>query len=139
MFDLAGGAVQRVVKGAPAVILAIAAPPPGAAKIATDLEGQGFRVLAVASGTPGALKLAGFIALSDPPRADSAALVTQLRTMGVRTLMATGDSALTAASVAHAVGLDGAVCPPGAIPATLLPETYAAARAAERAQTAVAA
>ena len=124
-FGLEGGAVQRVVKGAPAVVLAIATPPPGAAKIAMDLEGQGFRVLAVASGTPGALKLAGFIALSDPPRADSAALVTQLRTMGVRTLMATGDSALTAASVAHAVGLDGAVCPPGAIPATLLPETYA--------------
>ena len=39
--------------------------------------------------------------------------------------MGTGDSALTAASVAHAFGLDGAVCPPGAIPATLRRETYA--------------
>jgi len=124
-FGAAGGAVQRIVKGAPAVVLAIAAHPSESEKIAAELEGQGFRVLAVASGAPTSLKLVGFIALSDPPRPDSAALVTQLSAMGVRTLMATGDSALTAASVAHAVGLDGPVCPPGAIPATLRPETYA--------------
>ena len=124
-FSLAGDLVQRVVKGAPAVILALAAAPPGSELVASDLESQGFRVLAVASGAPTALKLVGFIAISDPPRSDSAALVAQLRTMGVRTLMATGDSALTAAAVAQAVGLDGAVCPPGAIPATLQPETYA--------------
>jgi H+-transporting ATPase len=121
----AGGAVQRVAKGAPAVILAIAAHPSEAEKIAGELEGQGFRVLAVASGAPNSLALAGFIALSDPPRPDSAALVTQLSAMGVRTLMATGDSALTAAAVAHAVGLDGPICQPGAIPAPLRPETYA--------------
>jgi len=124
-FGAAGGAVQRVVKGAPAVILAIAAHTSESGKIAAELEGQGFRVLAVASGAPTSLKLAGFIALSDPPRPDSAAMITQLRMMGVRTLMATGDSALTAASVAHAVGLDGPICPPGAIPATLRPESYA--------------
>jgi len=124
-FGPAGGAVERVVKGAPAVVLALAAPLPDSEKIAAKLEGQGFRVLAVASGAPSSLKLVGFIALSDAPRTDSAALVTQLRAMGVRTLMATGDSALTAASVAHAVGLDGAICPPGGIPATLAPETYA--------------
>jgi len=124
-FGPAGGAVQRVVKGAPAVILAIAAHPSESEKIAAELEGQGFRVLAVASGAPTSLKLVGFIALSDPPRPDSGALITQLSAMGVRTLMATGDSALTAASVAHAVGLDGPICPPGAIPATLRPETYA--------------
>lgn len=124
-FGPAGGAVQRVVKGAPAVILAISAHPPESGKTAAELEGQGFRVLAVAFGAPTSLTLVGFIAISDPPRPDSTALVTQLGAMGVRTLMATGDSALTAASVAHAVGLDGPVCPPGAIPGTLRPETYA--------------
>jgi H+-transporting ATPase len=124
-FGADGGAVQRVVKGAPTVILAIAATPPGAATIAADLEGSGFRVLAVASGAPAQLKLAGFIALGDPPRTDSAALVSQLRTMGVRTLMATGDSALTAASVARAVGLEGPTCPTGAIPPALQADTYA--------------
>jgi H+-transporting ATPase len=62
------------------------------------------------------MQLIGLIALSDPPRADSAALVAELHALGVRTVMATGDAPATAAIVAHAVGLDGAVCPPGPIP-----------------------
>jgi H+-transporting ATPase len=65
------------------------------------------------------------IALSDPPRADSAALVTELHGLGVRTVMVTGDAPATAAIVAHAVGLDGAVCPPGPIPDGVKPEAFA--------------
>ena len=92
---------------------------------ASELEGQGFRVLAVAAGAPAAMKLAGLIALSDPPRADSAALVTELHGLGVRAVMVTGDAPATAAIVAHAVGLDGAVCPPGPIPDGVRPEKFA--------------
>jgi len=62
-------------------------------------------VLAVAAGAEQAMRLAGFIALSDPPRSDSAGLFTQLRALGVRTMMVTGDAPATAAIVAHAVGL----------------------------------
>ena len=40
-------------------------------------------------------------------------LISELKTLGVRTVMVTGDAPATAAIVAHAVGLDGAVCPPG--------------------------
>ena len=71
------------------------------------------------------MQLLGLIALSDPPREDSAALVTELKTLGVRTVMATGDAPATAAIVAHAVGLDGAVWPPGPIPNEVRPETFA--------------
>jgi H+-transporting ATPase len=39
--------------------------------------------------------------------------------------MVTGDAPATAAIVAHAVGLNGAVCPPGAIPDSVKPEDYA--------------
>ena len=39
--------------------------------------------------------------------------------------MVTGDAPATAAIVAHAVGLDGAVCPPGPIPDTVHPEQFA--------------
>jgi H+-transporting ATPase len=39
--------------------------------------------------------------------------------------MVTGDAPATAAIVAHAVGLDGATCPPGAIPADIRPDAYA--------------
>ena len=52
------------------------------------------------------LKLAGIIAFSDPPRPDSAALIKELHTLGVRAIMVTGDVPTTAAIVAHAIGLN---------------------------------
>ena len=103
----------RIVKGAFAAVAGLAQPLPAASAAANDLESQGFRVLAVAVGPPPTLKLAGLIALSDPPRADSAALVAELRSLGVRTVMVTGDAPATATIVARAVGLEGTVCPPG--------------------------
>jgi len=120
----ATGGTQRIMKGAFAVVIALTAASPTAIAVSKELEGKGFRVLAVAAGPPTALKLVGLIALSDPPRTDSAALVTELQGLGVRTVMVTGDAPATAAIVAHAVGLDGAVCPPGPIPNKIAPETY---------------
>jgi H+-transporting ATPase len=119
------GASVLAVKGAFAAVAGLAEASPDAATIANQLEAQGFRVLAVAMGPPGAVKLAGIIALSDPPRTDSAALITELRTLGVRTVMVTGDAPATAAIVARAVGLDGAVSPPGPIPDAVHPEDFA--------------
>jgi len=119
------GEAERVLKGAFAVIVRLAQPSPTAASGAKELEGRGFRVLAVASGPSSAIQLVGLIALSDPPRADSVSLVTELHSLGVRTVMVTGDSPATAAIVAHAVGLEGATSPPGQIPDGVLPETFA--------------
>ncbi len=119
------GETQRVVKGAYAVVNGLARPQPAAASAASGLEGQGFRVLAVAVGPATAMELAGLIALSDPPRADSAALVNELQALGVRTVMVTGDAPQTAAVVAGAVGLAGGVCPSGAIPKEVRPESFA--------------
>jgi H+-transporting ATPase len=119
------GATQRIVKGAFAAVIGLAQPSPAAAAVAKELEGKGFRVLAVAAGPATAMKLAGLIALSDPPRPDSASLVTELHGLGVRTVMVTGDAPATAAIVARAVGLDGAVCPPGPIPGSVHPEQFA--------------
>jgi H+-transporting ATPase len=119
------GRPQRIVKGASAVVIDLAQPLPTATATANELEAKGFRVLAVAAGSPTAIKLAGLIALSDPPRSDSAALVSELHGLGVRTVMVTGDAPATAAIVAKAVGLDGAVCPPGPIPDAVRPEQFA--------------
>jgi H+-transporting ATPase len=119
------GTTIRVVKGAFAAVAVLTQPSPDASKMENELQAQGFRVLAVAFGPPTALKLAGIIALSDPPRSDSAALITELHTLGVRTVMVTGDAPTTAGIVAHTVGLDGKVCPPGPIPANVRPEEYA--------------
>jgi H+-transporting ATPase len=121
----ASGAKVRAVKGAFAVVINLARPSHDASTTAEQLEAQGFRVLAVAVGPPDAMKLAGIVALSDPPRTDSAALITELQTLGVRMVMVTGDAPATAEIVARAVGIDGAVCPPGPIPDGVLPETFA--------------
>jgi len=121
----ANGTAVRAVKGAFAVVMGLTPPAPEASTTANQLEAQGFRVLAVAVGPPEALKLAGIIALSDPPRTDSAALITELRALGVRTVMVTGDASATAAIVARAVGLDGAVCPPGPIPDNVRSQDFA--------------
>jgi H+-transporting ATPase len=94
------------------------------ATAAHELESKGFRVLAVAAGSAKVMKMLGLIALSDPARADSPGLVTALRALGVRTIMVRGDAAATAAIVAHTVGLDNTVCPPGPIPADVRPEQF---------------
>jgi H+-transporting ATPase len=118
------GARQRIVKGAFAVISELVLAPPAAAAAAQELEERGLRVLAVAAGAPAAMKLVGLIALSDPPRDDSAALVSELRGLGVLTVMVTGDAPQTAVIVAHAVGIGGGLCPSGSIPHSGHPEQY---------------
>ncbi|ABE34449.1 HAD ATPase, P-type, IC family protein [Paraburkholderia xenovorans LB400] len=115
----------RIVKGAFARVSALTQSSPEAAVAEQALEAKGFRVLAVGAGVPGKLQVAGLIALSDPPRDDSARLIADLLGMGVHTVMVTGDAVATAGVVAHTVGLDGAVCPPGPLPGQLRPEEFA--------------
>lgn len=121
----AKGNILRVIKGAFTAITGLTAPSPNAGGIAGELEKQGFRVLAVAAGPPHSIQLMGLIALSDPPRTDSASLISELHGLGVRTVMITGDAPATAEIVARAVGLDGPVCPPGPIPHGVKPEDFA--------------
>ena len=119
------GTLQHIIKGAFATIVNVCQVPPEAAVTVKSLENQGFRVLAVAFGLPEEMKLAGLIALSDPPREDSAELVGELQKLGIRTVMVTGDALATAGVVAKAVGLDGPVFPVRPIPESLQPEQFA--------------
>jgi H+-transporting ATPase len=119
------GTAVRIIKGAFTAVAALTAPSPAAAAIDDELEKQGFRVLAVAEGSKESLQVIGLIALSDPPRTDSISLISELHTLGVRTVMVTGDAPVTAAIVARAVGLNGAVCPPGKLPDAIKPEEFA--------------
>ena len=113
-----------VTKGAFAVISGLA-PSSAAADIVKTLESEGSRVLAIGVGTLNDMKLAGVIALTDPPRPDSAPLIAQLRSLDVRTVMITGDSAGTAKVVAGAVGIEGQIYAATPIPATLDAKDYA--------------
>ncbi len=101
---------RRVIKGAFEIVSKSAALPDHARALVDGLANQGHRVIAVAYGATDALRLIGLIAVSDPPRADSASLIAELRDLGVRTVMITGDSAVTAAAIARQVGIAGAVC-----------------------------
>lgn len=103
----ADGVLVRIVKGAFGVVGGLSQSTPAASAMVDELQAKGFRVLAVASGAPATLKLAGLIALSDPPREDSAALVAELAGLGVRTVMVTGDAQITARVVADAIGIKG--------------------------------
>jgi H+-transporting ATPase len=119
------GSAVRIIKGAFTAVVALTAASPAAAAIAEELEKQGFRVLAVAEGSPDSMQVIGLIALSDPPRADSISLISELHTLGVATVMVTGDAPVTAGIVAQAVGLTGAICPPGKLPEAIKPEDFA--------------
>ena len=114
------------MKGAFAVVIALAEPSPTAAAIAKELEGKAFACWRSRPERRQAMKLVGLIALSDPPRADSAALVKELHALGVRTVMVTGDAPATAAIVAR-VGRARRrrSFRPGRIPDAIRPEDFA--------------
>lgn len=90
-----------------------------------NLAGRGNRVLAIAAieGTPRenaltlesieqGLTLLGLVGLVDPPRNEAIQAVAQCHTAGIRTVMITGDHALTACEIAKQLGLseDPIVC-----------------------------
>ena len=66
------------------------------------LESDGKTVAAVIA--DGAL--AGLIALRDEPRADASQAVAELKAMGIRSVMLTGDNARTGAAIAAGLGLE---------------------------------
>jgi len=112
--------VVRVIKGAATVLAELAHIPwPEIAPQVEQLATSGARVLAVASGTGATLRLAGFIALNDPPRPDSATLITALRQHGVRVILVTGDGEATARAVAAKVGMSGEAAPAGTLRANM--------------------
>jgi len=119
------GQELQVFKGAYDAISGLTVASASAAAAVAKMEGDGYRVLAVASGPPHAPVMTGLIAMSDPPRTDSAALVSALAALGVKTVMVTGDALKTAQSVAAAVGIKGAAYNTSPIPADLDSDQFA--------------
>jgi H+-transporting ATPase len=97
----------RVVKGAPQIVLEMCAN--GKKFIEeklNELASKGYKTLLVAKGEEGGpLEVAGIIALSDPPRPDSAELIKRLKELDVRPKMITGDSFPIAKEIAGLVGI----------------------------------
>lgn len=70
-----------------------------------SLEEAGRTIVACALGG----RLVGIAGIFDSPREDAAAAVAQLRRMGLRVGMITGDNPRTAAAIAHNVGIEEVV------------------------------
>ncbi len=120
-----GGVEIQIIKGAfEAVAGGLAQPNPPRDDLEA-LQAKGYRVLALSAGLPGTLGMAGLIALSDPPRDDSASLVSELAALGVRTVMVTGDAKATAQIVAGAIGIEGPVWAATPLPGDIKADGYA--------------
>ncbi len=74
----------------------------GSRRKISRLETEGKTVAAVLRDDA----LIGLIAMRDEPRADAKAAVAELKAMGVRSLMLTGDNARTGAAIAQILGLE---------------------------------
>ncbi len=98
------GRIVRVVKGAPDVVAALC----GVHDVDRDvgpLAANGDRVLAIAAGPEDHLELVGLLGFHDPIREDSRQLIEDLRRLGVRVIMVTGDTAATAVAAARQLGI----------------------------------
>jgi len=111
------GRKMRALKGALRTLAELVdLPPDTVAEIEAraDEEGKkGARVLAVARGDDGApVRLIGLAFLRDLPRPDSRRLIEQLRSLGVRVKMLTGDGLPVACEIARTLGLGDIVRAP---------------------------
>jgi Cu+-exporting ATPase len=94
---------------------------PTAALVARSaaLQAEGRTVSWLAELQGDAPRLLGLLAFGDPPKAGAAAAIAQLKRLGVRTLMISGDNAGSAAAVGRALGIDD-------VRAEVLPQDQAA-------------
>ncbi|MGD0422406.1 MAG: plasma-membrane proton-efflux P-type ATPase [Candidatus Bathyarchaeia archaeon] len=117
----------RVTKGAPQVILSLCRVDDETAKnVNTNVESlskKGYRTLAVAKSEDNDLdnlKLVGLLPLADPPRPDSKETIGELKRLGVKTKMLTGDNVAIAREIADQVGIGNRIYPMSNL--TKLPE-----------------
>jgi H+-transporting ATPase len=102
-----GGSTIRVTKGAIDVLSKLC----GLKNIEEIYEKAhseakiGCRVLAVAKNDGEKWKLVGLVSLRDPPREDSAELVKELKDLGIKVIMLTGDAQPIAQEIGKEVGI----------------------------------
>ena len=108
----------RAVKGAPQVILALCKVDEQTLKNVNNtvesLSGKGYRTLAVAKSGDNALDnltLVGLLPLADPPRPDSKETIGELKRVGVKTKMLTGDNVAIAREIATQVDIGNRIYP----------------------------
>ncbi|MCI4396454.1 MAG: plasma-membrane proton-efflux P-type ATPase [Thermoprotei archaeon] len=101
------GLKVKIVKGAPQIVERLCSQVPKELEPTVEkLAERGLKTLLVAYGEEGkGMVAAGLIALSDPPRPDSPALIKKLKELYVRPKMLTGDSFPIAREISVKVGI----------------------------------
>jgi len=109
----AGDRSFRIVKGAARTIIGMSrdndeASAAEAEKAAEGFSAKGYRVLAVAESEEGnsdRFRLAGLVAIADPVRPDSESMIGEIKSLGIKAMMLTGDSLAIAREIAGQVGI----------------------------------
>lgn len=103
----------KVTKGAPQVIISICGSMSEETRTQANetveaLSQKGYRTIAVATSESDALdsfRLVGLLPLADPPRPDSKTVIEELKTLGVKPKMLTGDNIAVAKEIARQVSI----------------------------------
>ncbi len=99
----------KVAKGAVQIIANMCKMTAAERKRASDVvEGysaKGYRSIAVASNSGAGYRFAGILALRDEPRKDASALISELRELGIKPKMLTGDNIAVAKQVSYELGI----------------------------------
>lgn len=112
VFQIKEGVV-RIIKGASQVVLQICNNIDDATRLEVDtaiarFSQKGWRTIAVARSEGGNeynIQLIGLIAFADPPRPDSRIMIEEIRQLGIKPMMLTGDNLAIAREVATQVGI----------------------------------
>jgi H+-transporting ATPase len=73
-----------------------------------EFSAKGYRTIAVAISNgenTDKYDLVGLLAIADPPREDSKSMIAEIKRLGIRTIMLTGDSVAIAREIADVVGI----------------------------------
>jgi len=108
-----GGERWKVIKGASQMVLSMCRVPDRetiakAEDTIKELSLKGYRTLAVARSSTGSsddFRFVGLLSLADPLRADSKNMIEEIRKLGIKPIMLTGDSIPIAQEIARQVGI----------------------------------
>ncbi len=97
---------QRVLLGSEAMMREAGVDLAPLADRADALRNQGHTISWLARGTDAEKTLAGLLAFRDEPRPEARSAVARLHTLGIRTVMISGDNEGAAHSIARLIGID---------------------------------
>jgi H+-transporting ATPase len=100
----------RIIKGAAQKVLSLCGKLDETTSEAVNTAINGFsqkgsRTIAVARAENDYVELVGLLAIADPPRVDSESMITEIKNLGIKSIMITGDNIAIAREIARQVGI----------------------------------